>query len=728
MFQCPSNTPNSQPGSLAGLNPRSCTRCRKRRVRCNRRSPCDNCIKAQIGCSFPPSGRNPLASSEDPVINQTNEHTTRLLSRLNKLEILVNELRENPEATPNISSTISSSRTTVDSSRLSEDTGNLDVDDSGKGRYSSSKLWDNLCDEVGSIRDMVDDNLFIESKTESPNPIPLDVNRAFVFGPVSDIHMLRSLHAPPSQISKYWNIFIERVDPLVKVLHKPTITTILSTIRSDFLNIDPPMEGLLFAIYFSVVTSMEPEDVLLNFSEDKQSLLSRYRYGVEQALSRAEFLTSQDLRTLQTFTIYLVAIRRHDNTRFAWTLTSLAIRMAHSMGVHRDGKRFGLNPFDTEMRRRLWWQIRILDARASEDYGSGLSSSTNAADAELPYNINDDDISFDASNEPAARQGFTDLSLCLVRYEIFKTGLTLQRIPAAEDSTLEQVQIAAANEIIIQDCETRLSSQYRGRGEAKDPLSRIAATIGDLSLSKMWFYHYRTLKKATKGLLITERQREHWFQESVKILELCAILESDPSFKSWSWLFETYRNVRLVLELHAFVHIINEICLDPSRCQHDRAWNAVNASFDDWLQRIDSQRRLTLWLPIWNLMNKARAIRGEKTVPEMSTGVVGSGSVPMPPAAVCLPQQPFPHDLVTSEADAEDTRHCHIDDSQYHASARSTLEQNSRDASFLLNTHNVNFGLLDNEMLHNEFSGEEWQSEEMVGAEWQSFWSQDFSR
>lgn len=227
--------------------------------------------------------------------------------------------------------------------------------------------------------------------------------------------------------------------------------------------------------------------------------------------------------------------------------------MAHSMGIHRDGKIFGLNPFDTEMRRRLWWQIRILDARASEDYGSGLSSSANAADAEMPYNINDDDISFNTSKEPVARQGFTDLSFCLVRYEIFKTGLTLQRIPIAEDSIPEQIQIAAANETIIQDCEARLFSQYGGRDEAQDPLSRIAATIGDLSLSKMWFHHYQTLQDATKGFLVTERNKDHWFQESVKILELCAILESEPSFKSWSWLFETYRNVRLVLE-------VSELC------------------------------------------------------------------------------------------------------------------------------------------------------------------------
>ena len=31
------------------------------------------------------------------------------------------------------------------------------------------------------------------------------------------------------------------------------------------------------------------------------------------------------------------------------------------MGLHRDGSKLGLKPYDTEMRRRCWWQIVVLD-------------------------------------------------------------------------------------------------------------------------------------------------------------------------------------------------------------------------------------------------------------------------------------------------------------------------------------------------------------------------------
>jgi hypothetical protein len=43
--------------------------------------------------------------------------------------------------------------------------------------------------------------------------------------------------------------------------------------------------------------------------------------------------------------------------------------VAQRQGVHRDGQRLGLTPFEIEMRGRLWWHIFILDMLCSEDQG-----------------------------------------------------------------------------------------------------------------------------------------------------------------------------------------------------------------------------------------------------------------------------------------------------------------------------------------------------------------------
>lgn len=75
--QSPSN-------SGANLNPRSCVTCRRRKVKCDKKQPCANCVKAHIDCIFPSPGRAP----RKPRKPQDSE----LVERLKKLEGVVRSL------------------------------------------------------------------------------------------------------------------------------------------------------------------------------------------------------------------------------------------------------------------------------------------------------------------------------------------------------------------------------------------------------------------------------------------------------------------------------------------------------------------------------------------------------------------------------------------------------------------------------------------------------------
>ena len=48
------------------------------------------------------------------------------------------------------------------------------------------------------------------------------------------------------------------------------------------------------------------------------------------------------------------------STQSLWSLMGLVIRNADKLGIHRDGTFLGLSPFETEDRRRLWWQLQHL--------------------------------------------------------------------------------------------------------------------------------------------------------------------------------------------------------------------------------------------------------------------------------------------------------------------------------------------------------------------------------
>jgi hypothetical protein len=79
-----SSTSQQSPNGSGLLNPRSCVTCRRRKVKCDKKPVCTNCIKAHIECIYPSPGRAP----RKPRKPQDSE----LIDRLKKLEGVVQML------------------------------------------------------------------------------------------------------------------------------------------------------------------------------------------------------------------------------------------------------------------------------------------------------------------------------------------------------------------------------------------------------------------------------------------------------------------------------------------------------------------------------------------------------------------------------------------------------------------------------------------------------------
>ena len=127
----------------------------------------------------------------------------------------------------------------------------------------------------------------------------------------------------------------------------------ITRIKNNLDKIDTGTEALMFSIYFSAITSMTQEGVKSTFGKEKKTMITGYRHAVEQSLMNAGFLNTHRLVTLQAFVLFLTCARRGDDVKLVWTLTGLATRIAQSLGLHHDGSKFGLSPFDTEARRVL---------------------------------------------------------------------------------------------------------------------------------------------------------------------------------------------------------------------------------------------------------------------------------------------------------------------------------------------------------------------------------------
>ena len=120
--------------------------------------------------------------------------------------------------------------------------------------------------------------------------------------------------------------------------------------------------------------------------------------------------------------------RRYDR-HAAWILNGVIVRMGQKLGLHKDGESLGLPPFEAEMRRRVWWQIIMLDTVYALMSGLGQSLLPRNWNTRPPHNINDSDL-FPTMASIQPKDGPTDMIFCLMQYEIAKlivhtTGLEL---------------------------------------------------------------------------------------------------------------------------------------------------------------------------------------------------------------------------------------------------------------------------------------------------------------
>lgn len=137
-------------------------------------------------------------------------------------------------------------------------------------------------------------------------------------------------------------------------------------------NVGDGARCILLAIQYGAVTSLSEEECNEIFQLAQTQVLRFMRDELGRMFSKAMLIHTGDIQPLQALVLYIVFLRHHE-PRLSWNLSGLAIRLAQNFGIHREGSLFRLSKFDIEMRRRLWWQIAVLDTPSAEDYSGEFS-------------------------------------------------------------------------------------------------------------------------------------------------------------------------------------------------------------------------------------------------------------------------------------------------------------------------------------------------------------------
>jgi len=133
-------------------------------------------------------------------------------------------------------------------------------------------------------------------------------NDHLLFGSPNTNADLSTLHPEPVQIFRLWQIYLDNVNPLLKVTHIPSLQRRIIEAASNLTNISPALEALMFSIYCTAILSLVVDDVQAIFGLSKEDLLTRFQFGCQQALLNCSFLRSSDRDCLTALYLYLVSL------------------------------------------------------------------------------------------------------------------------------------------------------------------------------------------------------------------------------------------------------------------------------------------------------------------------------------------------------------------------------------------------------------------------------------
>lgn len=444
----------------------ACLGCRRRKLKCTReQNGCNNCTKADLPCVYP--------AAETGVKRKRGPYKKDKPPRERHLEDLVKYLE--PKAAQN------ESGEGVGSSAydgFSPTGASANSHEGGRGRKTSNS------------EDLVKDALFAltqssvenrESSAENGRTVPKSVPSTSL--PTGTLNV----HPPARQIFEYWHLFCRRVDPLLKIIHVPTFEATLLKAMADLQSIGPVTQSLLFAIYYSAVGSCTNKECRRRFGENRDVLLQRYARVIESAL--ADNYSMPVLETLQALVLYVICLRRDDSIGNIRALFSLCVRMAQLIGLQEDpGDAF--SPYESELRRRLWYHISGLESRGAEEGGARQTSIMEDRHVRMPSNLNDDDLYPDMRDPPKPRTGVTDMTFPLTRWESVRTiheiFMVKQKCRKSEQS-LDNEELKVELRKVVEEHKLRCETYYLRHFDDSRPLDwlctqwiRLMAVCADL--------------------------------------------------------------------------------------------------------------------------------------------------------------------------------------------------------------------------------------------------------
>jgi hypothetical protein len=277
-------------------------------------------------------------------------------------------------------------------------------------------------------------------------------------------------------------------------------------------------------------------------------------------------------------------------------LIGIAIGIAFKIGLHRDGTELGLSPFQIEMRRRLWWQIYIIDIYTAEEYGTNPRILESWFDTKLPLNVNDASLDPDMRESPQTTYEKTEMLFVLMKIESSKfarrTIFSDQFCLENNNPVLSASQKCTAIDLFKEQSENQLSIHDQNLA-----LVYFTTSYNRLALAKLKLTVSKPQLRQDQSVLMHVGFRKI----CTEILHQAATLRKYKKGRQWLWTFQTS------LEWEALTYLLINLSLAPKGEGLDSAWIAADDIYNCW--RTDDSSRGHHWDNVDDLRSKALRAR-----------------------------------------------------------------------------------------------------------------------
>jgi len=163
-------------------------------------------------------------------------------------------------------------------------------------------------------------------------------------------------------------------------VHEPTF-------RAQFNDPSLRPHGTAWQILLNTILALGAWSI----GDDNSDLDITFYQEARAFLQQASVFETGNLTLIQALLLLSNYAQKRNKPNTGWNYLGLAVRMAMSLGLHKEFHGWKINLLQREIRRRLWWGVFIFDSGAAKTFGRPiLLPEENVMDAKQVLNIPDD--------------------------------------------------------------------------------------------------------------------------------------------------------------------------------------------------------------------------------------------------------------------------------------------------------------------------------------------------